>query len=67
MNAIEIKRPRDSLNDRYLWYLRLGHIAEDRVNKLEKLGLLSLLTFESYPVCESYLQGKNDQASFCGT
>ena len=44
MNAIEIKRPRDSLNDRYLWHLRLGHIAEDRVNKLEKFGLLSPLT-----------------------
>ena len=25
MNAIGIKRPRDSLNDRYLWHLRLGH------------------------------------------
>ena len=42
VNAIGIKRPRDSLNDRYLWHLRLGHIAKDRVNKLEKFELLSL-------------------------
>ena len=55
MNAIEIKRPRDSLNNRYLWHLRLDHIAKDRVNKLEKFGLLSPLTSESYPVCESCL------------
>ena len=66
MNAIGIKRPRDSLNDRYLWHLRLGHIAEDRVNKLEKFGLLSPLTFESYPVCESSLQGKMTKLSFTG-
>ena len=66
MNAMRIKRPRDSLNDRYLWHLRLGHIAEDRVNKLKKFGLLSLLTFESYPVCESCLQGKMTKLPFMG-
>ena len=66
MNAIGIKRPRDSLNDKYLWHLRLGHIAEDRVNKLEKSGLLSSLTFESYPVCESCLQGKMTKLPFVG-
>ena len=66
MNAIGIKRPRDSLNDKYLWHLRLGHIAEDRLNKLEKFGLLSLLTFESYPVCESCLQGKMTKLPFVG-
>ena len=42
MNVIGIKRPRDSLNNRYLWHLKLGHIAEDRVNKLEKSELLML-------------------------
>ena len=66
VNAIEIKRPRDSLNDRYLGHLRLGHIAEDKVNKLKKSGLLSLLTFESYPVCELCLQGKMTKLSFTG-
>ena len=35
MNAV--KRSKDSSNDRYLWHLRLGHIAEDRVNKLKIL------------------------------
>ena len=66
MNAIGIKRPRDSLNDKYLWHLRLGHIAEDRVNKLKKFGLLSPLTFESYSICESCLQGKMTKFSFVG-
>ena len=47
MNAIGIKKPRDSLNDRYLWHLRQGQIAEDRVNKLKKFGLLSPLITES--------------------
>ena len=51
VNVIGIIRPRDSLNGKYLWHLRLGHIAEDRVNKLKKSRLLSPLTSESYPVC----------------
>ena len=59
-----IKGPRDSPNDRYLCNLRLGHIAEDRVNKLEKIGLLSSLTFESYPIYESYLNGKMTKLPF---
>ena len=54
MNAIKSKRPRDSPNDRYLWHLRLGHIAEDRINKLAKIRLLSPLTFESYLIYESW-------------
>ena len=66
INAIGSKRPRDSLNDRYLWHLRLGHIVEFRINKLEKSGLLSLLTFESYPICESCLHGKMTKLSFVG-
>ena len=63
---VNAKRPRDSPNDRYLWHLRLGHIAEDRINKLEKNGLLSPLTFESYPTCESCLQGKMTKLPFVG-
>ena len=55
VNVIGSRRPRDMLNQRYLWHLKLGHIEKDRINKLEKDGLLGPLTLESYPVCESYL------------
>ena len=58
--------PRDSPNDKYLWHLRLGHIAEDRVNKFEKIGLLSPLTFESYLICESCLHDKMTKLPFVG-
>ena len=40
--------------------------SEDRINKLKKNGLLSPLTFESYPTCESCLQGKITKLSFVG-
>ena len=66
MNAIRSKWSKDSPNDRYLWHLRLGHIVEDRVNKLEKIGLLSPLTFELYPICESCLHGKMTKLPFVG-
>ena len=58
VNAIESKRPRDRIKQKYLWHLRLGHIEEDRLNKLEKDDLLGSLTFESYPICKSSLQKK---------
>ena len=60
VNAVGSKRLRDRISQKYLWHLRLGHIGEDKLNKLEKDGLLGPLTSESYPVCEFYLQKKND-------
>ena len=67
VNAIGFKRPRDRISQKHLWHLRLGHIREDRLNKLEKDDLLGPLTSESYLVCESCLQIKIDQATFYGT
>ena len=58
VNAIGSKRPRDRLNRRYLWCLRLEPVGEDRINKLEKDSILGPLTSKSYPVCESCLQEK---------
>ena len=55
VNAIGIKRPRDKINQMYLWHLRLDHIGEDRINRLKKIELLDLLTTESYPIYESCL------------
>ena len=49
------KRSRDDLNHKYMWHLRLGHIGEDRLNKLKKNGILDSLSFELYSICESYL------------
>ena len=47
-----------------MWHLKLGHIGEDRINKLERDGLLGLFNFESYSICESYLQRKMVKLSF---
>ena len=66
VNIIGSKRPRDWISQKYLWHLRLGHIREDRLNKLKKDGLLGSLIFESYPICESYLQEKMAKLSFVG-
>ncbi len=66
VSTIGSKRSRDEINQMYLWHLRLGHIGEDRINKLEKHGLLNSLTSESYPICESFLQGKIAKLPFVG-
>ena len=66
MSVVGSKRLRDRVSHKYLWYLRLDHIGDDRHNKLEKDGLIGSLTSESYPVYESCLQGKMAKLSFAG-
>ena len=65
VNAIGFKRSRDRISQKYLWHLKLGYIGEDRLNELEKDGLLGPLTFK-YPVCESYFQEKIVKTPFTG-
>ena len=66
MSAIDQKRSRDEINQKYSWHHRLGHIGEDRINKLEKDGIFGSLNPESYPACESCLQEKMIKLSFVG-
>ena len=53
-------------NSKYLWHLRLCHIAEDRITKLERLGILTNLEFASNLTCEACLQGKMTRSPFVG-
>ena len=66
MIAIGQKRFRDEINQKYLWYHRLGHIGEDRINKLEKDGILGSLNPKSYSACESCLRRKITNLPFVG-
>ena len=53
-----LKRKFPSINDAYLWHLRLGHINSNRIQRLIKDGLLKPLNFDEFPFCESCLGGK---------
>ena len=46
VNVMIIK---NATNSKHLWHLRLYHIAEDRITKLEKIGILSDLESTSDP------------------
>ena len=59
-----LKRKFPSTNEAYLWHLRLGHIKPNRIQRLIKDGLLEPLDFDEFPICESCLEGKNDQMNF---
>ncbi len=50
----------------HLWHLRLCHIAEDRITKLERMGILSNLESASNSTCEVCLQGKMTRSPFVG-
>ena len=66
MNAIGQKKYRDKIYQKYLWHHRLGHIREDRINKLKRDRILDFFDSESYPVCESCLWEKMAKLSFVG-
>ena len=66
MNVVNKKCPRGNYNPKHLWHLRLGHIIEDRLNRLEKDGILHSLSSDSILICESCLQGKMTNLSFVG-
>ena len=66
MSAVGQKRFRDDFNQKYLWHHRLGHIGEDRINKLKKDGILDSLNPESYAACESCFRKKMVKLPFVG-
>ena len=66
VSAVGQKRSRDEINQKYLWHHRLGHIREDRINKMKKDEILGSFNSKSYPVCESYLCKKMVMLSFVG-
>ena len=66
VSAVGQKRSKDEINQKYLWHHRLGHIGEDRINKLEKDAILGSLNPESYLACKSCLREKMAKLSFVG-
>ena len=66
MSAVGQKRSRDEINQKYLWHHRLGHIGEDKINKLEKDEIFGSFDSESYLACESCLQKKITKLPFMG-
>ena len=66
MSAIRFKRSRVVVNLKYMWHLRLGHIEEEKINRLMKDGLLDSFLDESFSVYEFCLQEKITKLSFVG-
>ena len=51
-------------NNSVTWHARLGHIGQERMNKLVREGLLGQLAKISLPTCEHYLSGKSSRKPF---
>ena len=43
LNVVNTMVIHNASNPKYLFHLRLGHITDDRITKLERLGILSNL------------------------
>jgi hypothetical protein len=53
-----------SIDSSFLWYLRLGHINEDKLIRMSKSGLLPKIIYENFNICESCIKGKMTNKSF---
>ena len=60
------KRKKEDVNVTYLWYCRLGHISESRINKLYKEEFFDPNDYESLGTYESCLMGKMTKTPFSG-
>ena len=58
------KRNEPSSNPTRLWYMRLGHINLNRINRLVKDGILDNLVLEPMFICESCIEGKMTKRPF---
>ena len=48
----------DEISDSVMWHARLGHIGKDRLDRLDREGLLGSITNVSLLMCEPCLAGK---------
>ena len=62
-NSNKRKEP-SQMNQTYLWHLRLGHINLRRIQRLVSDGPLGSLEVETFPICESCLEGKITKRPF---
>ena len=67
LNVSVTKRKRDEMNSAYLWYCKLCHIHEGRIQKLLKDVYLDQSDYESYTTCEPCLREKLTNSTFSGT
>ena len=54
----------DNVSNFYLWHCRLGHVNNNRIDRLIKKGVLEINDYESLSICESCLLSKMTKSSF---
>ena len=58
------KEPSISMNETYLWHLRLGHANEGKIHAMVDQDLIKDLEKEPFSKCESCLEGKMTKRLF---
>jgi len=64
--SIYVVQNSNTINDSNIitWHARLGHIGQDRLYRLARVGLLGSLTNEELPICEHCFAGKATRLPF---
>ena len=61
---VALKKSKQGVNEAYLWYCRLEHVGDGRLQKLHKDAYLGAFDYESFATCESYIICKLPKSSF---
>ena len=64
MVTVPTKRKESSSNPISLWYMMLGYINLNRINRLVKEGILGEVVLQPMEVCELCLEGKMTKRPF---
>ena len=63
---VALKKSKHGVNEAYLWHYRLGHVGDERLQKLHKDAYLGAFDYESFATCESCITGKLPKSPFSG-
>ena len=63
---VALQKSKHDVTKAYLWHCRLGHVGDERLQKLHKDAYLGTFDYESFATCESCIMGKLPKSPFLG-
>ena len=63
---VSLKKSKNGVNKSYSWHCRLGHVGDERLEKLHKDAYLGAFDYESFVTCESCIMDKLPKSPFAG-
>ena len=63
---VSLKKSKHGVNKAYSWHCRLGHVGDERLEKLHKDAYLGAFDYESFITCQYCIMDKLPKSPFAG-